>query len=122
MSQIVAGKLKPRERRALLALLSEPTISAAAQAVGLSRRTIQRYLTRPEFRAELDTARIQAEKAEVTAYRDVLRQRLALAREAVGTLAISSEMRLYPQPFARRLPLLLWRPLSTRLSGCETRP
>lgn len=41
------------ERRALKALLSEPSVTAAAKVAGLSPRTLYRYLARDDFRAEL---------------------------------------------------------------------
>ena len=48
--------LKPSERRAIAALLSEPTIKRAADAAGVSESTIRRYLAKPPFRDAYETA------------------------------------------------------------------
>ena len=39
--------------KAIRALLSQPTISAAADECGLHRMTLHRHLCQPDFRAEL---------------------------------------------------------------------
>jgi hypothetical protein len=50
------GKYRVRET-AIAALLSENSIEAAAQKVGLSRRTLLRWLKEPEFRARYADAK-----------------------------------------------------------------
>ena len=45
-----APALKPVQRRAVLALLEQPTIAAAANAVRKSERTLYRWLRNPVFR------------------------------------------------------------------------
>ena len=45
--------MNSNQRRALEALLTSPTISAAARACGLSNRTLWRYLGDETFKAEL---------------------------------------------------------------------
>ena len=45
--------LTTNQRRALEALLREPTVRAASAASNLNERTIYRYLRDPAFRAEL---------------------------------------------------------------------
>lgn len=45
-----APALKPVQRRAILALLEQPTIVAAAKAVQKSERTLYRWLRDPVFR------------------------------------------------------------------------
>lgn len=45
--------LSTNQRKAIDALLSEPTIRAAAQMVGVNERTVHRYLSDPSFKAEL---------------------------------------------------------------------
>lgn len=49
--------LRPRELKAISALLEEPTIERAAESAGISARTLRRYLTRPSFRAAYEEAR-----------------------------------------------------------------
>ncbi len=48
--------LRPRELRAIAALLSAPTLKLAADAAGLSERTLRRYLAKPRFLAVYETA------------------------------------------------------------------
>jgi hypothetical protein len=48
--------LTPRQRRFIEALLVNPTIDAAAAAVGISRRTGTRWMGRPAVRAALAAA------------------------------------------------------------------
>jgi hypothetical protein len=73
-----------RRQRALRALLQEPTVTAAAKAAKLSRRTLQNYLAEEEFQAELDALRARADEAELDSLRDFLRQRVASARRALA--------------------------------------
>jgi aryl carrier-like protein len=47
------SELGTNQRRALEALLAEPSIRAAAEACKLTERTLYRYLSDPAFRAEL---------------------------------------------------------------------
>jgi len=42
---------------AVAALLSQPTIEAAAATIGVNERTLRRWLTEPEFKAAYRTAR-----------------------------------------------------------------
>jgi len=44
-------RLTPVQRRAVLALLEHPTLAQAADAVGTSARTLNRWLRLPHFRA-----------------------------------------------------------------------
>lgn len=45
--------LSQRQQRALMALLEQPSKAAAAQAAGISPRTLRDYLADPAFAAEL---------------------------------------------------------------------
>jgi len=45
-----AEKLTPRQQKALLALLNEPTVLKAAQASGVGERTLHRWIREPEFK------------------------------------------------------------------------
>lgn len=44
----MAAKLNPRQRKAVVALLEEPTVAAAAQAAGVTENTLFRWLDRDE--------------------------------------------------------------------------
>lgn len=72
--------LTQAQEQAITALLTEPTIARAAQAVGVSERTLHRWLARPDFRAHYLKAR-----------RNVFDQAVALTHKyaplAVNTLA-----------------------------------
>jgi uncharacterized coiled-coil protein SlyX len=50
------GKLTPRQRRAIAALISERSTIAAAEVAGIGERTIRRYLADPAFNAALAAA------------------------------------------------------------------
>jgi hypothetical protein len=67
------------QQTGLLALLSTPSVAAAARASGLSRETLHRWLRDPAFRAELDRYREEA-------FQVALCQVMATAERAVGTL------------------------------------
>jgi len=48
--------LSRNQKRALAALLTEPNITRAAERIGITPKTIHRYLELPEFREELSAA------------------------------------------------------------------
>jgi hypothetical protein len=52
-----AAGLTPKQHRAVLALLTEPTVEAAAAAVGVTIRTIDRWLQQAPFQAAYTAAR-----------------------------------------------------------------
>ncbi|GIV77436.1 MAG: hypothetical protein KatS3mg050_1830 [Litorilinea sp.] len=56
----MGGKVTPRQRKAIEALLTTGSITEASQAAGVARKTIYAWLKRDEFRAELHEAEAQA--------------------------------------------------------------
>jgi len=52
--------LTRNQARALAALLAAPTLRAAAEACGMSEKTIARYMAMPEFRAALTQAEAES--------------------------------------------------------------
>lgn len=48
--------MTPNKQRALQALLTQPTKKAAAEAVGITDRTLREYLADPEFQREYKKA------------------------------------------------------------------
>jgi hypothetical protein len=48
--------LKPKQRKAISALLELPTVDQAADRAGVKRRTVYRWLDMPHFRAALAVA------------------------------------------------------------------
>jgi hypothetical protein len=51
------GSKLTRQEQAVAALLTEPTIEAAARKAGVSERTLKEWLTRPDFAAAYGAAR-----------------------------------------------------------------
>jgi hypothetical protein len=79
MAESGSPTLRPRELRAIQALLTEPTLEKAAKAAKIGERTLYRWLRREDFRDAFDVAR-----------RDALLQSMATLQgataEAVQTL------------------------------------
>lgn len=48
--------LSPKQNKAIQALLTQPTKTDAAQAAGISPRTLREYLANPEFQTEYKKA------------------------------------------------------------------
>ena len=71
--------LSPRQQRALVALLEQPSKTAAAQAAGVSPRALRSYLADPEFQAEYQ--RLQGEQIADAAQRG--RQSMTGAMDAL---------------------------------------
>ena len=76
--------LSPRQRKAIEALLTRGSISAAAEAAGVARVTMYRWMREPAFMAELS-------KAEDAAMASLQRTLVALASLATVTLAKGME-------------------------------
>jgi len=72
--------LTPKQRKAVEALLTTGDATAAAQAAGIARDTLYRWLRQPLF---LEAVRA----AEAQALDDLSRMLVRLGRTAVGTLA-----------------------------------
>ena len=60
MTEIGMPNLRPREFRAIRALLTEPTIEKAAKAAKVGERTLHRWMRRDDFREAFDAARKEA--------------------------------------------------------------
>jgi hypothetical protein len=74
-----ADRLPPKKRRALVALLSEPTLEAAAAVARVGVRTLRTWRSEPAFAAALATAAADA-------FEHALARVHGLASEAVETL------------------------------------
>lgn len=72
--------LTTKQKRAITALLSEPTTAAAAEKAKVGRRTLYRWL------AEDDTFRRELSEAEALAVEDAARTMASGAAEAVNAL------------------------------------
>lgn len=71
--------LRPEQERAIVALLTHPTITDAANEVGVSRRTLHRWLQDPDFQMALQAA-LDAQSAALG------HAMAGLAQQAVETL------------------------------------
>lgn len=72
-------KLTPKQTRAIDALITQPTIDQAAERVGVTRKTIYRWLQIPDFKAELSAA-------EGAAIDKAGRRLIAMADKAISAL------------------------------------
>lgn len=71
--------LTQQQQRAIGALLTSPTLTAAAKSTGVARKTLYRWMEDPAFRAALDAA-------ESEVLDGVSRRLLALAEKAADKL------------------------------------
>ena len=65
-------KLTRREEQAIAALLSEPTIAAAAAGAGVAPATLRRWLAAPGFRARYGAARAEVVRVAVARLQAVM--------------------------------------------------
>lgn len=72
-------ELTPKQRRAIEALLSEPTTKGAAETAGCAEITLHRWLKQPAFQSAYKAARGQLLEATLTALQSA-------GKEAVETL------------------------------------
>ena len=59
-TQIIESDLSPKQSKAIIALLEQPTIKAAAAAAGINEATLWRWLQTPAFRKAYSAARRRA--------------------------------------------------------------
>jgi hypothetical protein len=81
MAQSERTELRPKEARAIAAILGEPTIEAAARSAKVGARTLGRWLHRPDFAEELAQAGREAMTSAARALQSA-------SVEAVGTLRL----------------------------------
>jgi hypothetical protein len=75
--------LTARQEKALLALLAEPTVDAAAAAVGVTPRTLWRWQQEPAFRAALLALRREVFGTATTRLAAASTEAVAALREAL---------------------------------------
>ncbi len=83
----MTDKVTPKQARGIAALLTEPTIAAAAERAGVAPKTIYQWLKLPEFRAELQ--RVQGQELDQIAAR--LTGGLSAALDELERLMTSAE-------------------------------
>lgn len=64
--QEIDAKLTPKQERAIAVLLTQPTIEAAADVLGVNPATIYRWLQEPAFEAAYRAARREAVGQAIT--------------------------------------------------------
>ena len=72
--------LTPQQAQAIAALLTQSTVSAAAESAGIGRRTLQRWQSTPAFKAALASA-------ELALIDQSVRRLLGLQEAALGVLS-----------------------------------
>jgi transposase-like protein len=102
------SELPPKQRKAIESLLLTGVVATAADAAGVTRNTLYRWLQQPAFRAAL-------REAEAGAIDEVVRVLSRLSRSAVGTLAQAMAERDAPiSPRIRAADITLSRLLQVR--------
>ena len=79
-TNVTPAHLTPKQRKAVEALLTTGEVAAAAQAAGVSRESVYRWLKQPAFLAAV-------REAEARAIDDLSRLLVRLGRTATATLA-----------------------------------
>jgi hypothetical protein len=81
MAQNDTQRLSPKQHKTIAALVSSPTVEAAALAAGVGERTVRRWLSDPAFRMALGVAEsdvidgaVRAMLADLDANRAVMRE------------------------------------------------
>jgi hypothetical protein len=79
--------LTPKQKKGLAAILTQPTLTAAAQAAGVAGKTMDRWLKQPAFMAELKTK----QAAVIDRASGRLIQELGKAIDTLANLAENAE-------------------------------
>ena len=83
-----------RQNLAMEALISAPSIEAAAQACGLSRSTLERYMQDNEFRAEYERRRGDSLNAACTALQEAMSEAVSVLTAIMKEDATSPAARI----------------------------
>ena len=85
--------LSRRQKRALAALLSEPTTKAAAEKAGISRTTLYRYLAEPCFQEALAQQQRQVLRASAARLAALLERALDVLGETMASDEADSRLK-----------------------------
>jgi hypothetical protein len=85
--------LSARQMRAIAALLTEPSISAAAEACGVGRRTLERWMREEAFRDAYRTASRRLLGDSVCRLRAASGQALTVLTKALGDRSVTVRVR-----------------------------
>ena len=87
-------KLSRKQEQAIIALLTESTISAAAARVGIGEVTLWRWLQREEFQAEYKRARREAVSQAIAAIQQASAEAVQTLRDIMADSEASASSRV----------------------------
>jgi hypothetical protein len=113
--------LKPAQRRAIVALLTEKDVRAAAAVSSVSETQLRRWLELPEFKAELQAASKQAIDTAILRLSELSGQAVETLREVMTDKEASAGTRVQAAniALARLLDLRELQELEDRLQKIE---
>ena len=117
------GTLSTKKQAAIAALLTSPSITEAAEASGIGRSTMHRWLEDPEFKQALSAAEADAISSAVRRMIGDMSDNLALMREIRDDPGSSAALKLRAAALVDA-SLLRWREAATleeRLVAIEAR-
>ena len=115
------GALTPSQRRAIVALLTERDTRTAAVKAGVKERSLYRWLTLPDFKAELQEAEKRAIDAAIRRLAELTAQAVDTLREVMTDKEASAGTRVQAANIvlSRLLDLRELNELETRLQRIE---
>jgi hypothetical protein len=88
------AELEPGQERAIIALLSGPTLRAAASSAGISETTLWRWLREPNFRAAYRRARREALERATSRLAALVETAVEALGEIVADRTVSPHVRV----------------------------
>lgn len=115
--------LSTNKKRALAALLSQPTIEKAAAACTLTTRTLYNYLADPDFRAALATEQERTIAAAVSALSGLAGNSIDALRDVITDKGVSPGVRVRAALgiLGRLMDLKEFADLERRIAALEER-
>jgi stalled ribosome rescue protein Dom34 len=93
MSQNVAEELTTDQRRAIGALLTEKSLTDAAEVSKVNRRTLQRWLKEEPFKAALNEASVQVLDQAIRKMTDLLGAATEVLADAMNSVKMAERLR-----------------------------
>lgn len=115
-------KLSRKKEAAVAALISAPTIAAAAAAVGIHEITLWRWLRQPEFKAAYEEAKRQALEAAIKRLQAVSGQAVETLHEVMTDPTASPHARVAAARTVLEMALKAYelQDLASRVEALET--
>jgi hypothetical protein len=88
------AELEPGQERAIIALLAEPTLKAAAASAGISETTLWRWLREPNFKVAYQRARQEALGRATTRLAALVEVAVEALGEIVADRTVSPNVRV----------------------------